>query len=161
MTSSPKIRFARREDAAVIADLVTELARFEGKVGACTPEFIERWAFGSAPAFELLVAETDSGVVGYLAFYRAFSLFKGGPVLLIENVYVREALRGQRLGRKLLAAAAAEGRRRGYIRLELNVRGDNPKTIAFYEGLGLFAPGESVMRSEDAALATLAEECDQ
>lgn len=158
MTPSPEIRMARKEDAAVVAELVSELMQFEGKPSSCSRELIEHWAFGPAPAFELLVADTTAGLAGYLAFYRAFSLFRGGPVLLVENLYVRESLRGQQIGRKLLAAAAAEGKRRGYIRMELNVRSDNPKTIAFYEGMGLFAPGETVMRTEDSTMSALAEE---
>jgi GNAT superfamily N-acetyltransferase len=110
---------------------------------------------------EMLLAEADGSgtggrALGYLAFYRAFSLFRPGPVMLVENVYVVPNARGTGVGKHLLAAAARTALDRGWGRLELNVAGDNAGADAAYQALGFNAPGESVRRVEDAALRTLA-----
>lgn len=153
------VRQAERRDAEGLADLVRGLAAFEGKadVSHITVEAVTAWTFGPEPACEILLAERDGRAIGYLAFYRAFSLFKGGPVLLVENVYVAEAERRQGVGRRLIATAAREAERRGFPRIELHVRDENRDTMAFYEGLGFHAPGEAVYRIEDDALRTLAD----
>lgn len=153
------IRKAKPEDADSLVDLVRGLAAFEGKadVSHISVEAVTAWTFGPDPACEILLAERGDHAVGYLAFYRAFSLFKGGPVLLVENVYVTEAVRRQGVGRRLIAAAACEAERRGFPRIELHVRADNRETRAFYESLGFHAPGEAVYRIEDDALLSLAD----
>ena len=157
-TDGVRVRPALLEDAPALTELLRDFLRFEGKAEASelSVEQLTDWAFGPDPAFDLLIAEAEGVVVGYVAFYRAFTLFKGGPVLLIENLFVAEAARRLGVGRRLVEAAAEEARRRGYQRIELHVRSDNPESHAFYESLGFFAPGEHVYRIEDAALAGLA-----
>ncbi|MGF1612062.1 MAG: GNAT family N-acetyltransferase [Kiloniellales bacterium] len=154
------IRLAGPADTAALAGLVRGLLQFEryGKQEHVTPEAVAAWIGGAAPAIEVLLAEQAGSAVGYLAFYRAFSLFRGGPVLLVENLYVAEEARGRGVGRRLLAAAAAEAEKRGYGRIELHVRADNPESRAFYRRVGFFEPGEAVCRIEDTALARLARE---
>ncbi len=153
----PYIRRATGKDAEALARLLAALAAWEGKrTQTADAPTLAGWLDAENPAFEVLLAETDGVPVGYLAFYRAFSLFKPGPVLLVENLYVDDSVRGQGVGRALLAGAAAEAVKRGWSRMELNVRADNPSTAA-YRALGFKTPGESVQRLEDAGLKALAE----
>lgn len=155
---APTIRFAGPDDAAALAAMLAALRAHEDKAGP-SPEAadVAGWLGSDPPAFEALLAELDAGPRGYLAFYRAFSLFKPGPVLLVENVWVDPEARGRGLGRALLAAAAREAVRRGWSRLELNVAHANAEADAAYAALGFSDPGEQVRRIEDAALARLAE----
>jgi ribosomal protein S18 acetylase RimI-like enzyme len=152
------VRFATPEDAPALARMIAALRRHEGKAGP-DPEAaqVAAWLDPADPMVEVLLAEWDGTAHGYLAFYRAFSLFKPGPTLLVENVYVDAAARGQGLGRALLAAAARVAVARGWLRLELNVAHDNIGAIAAYRRLGFAEPGEGVRRIEDAALQALAE----
>ncbi|MDZ7712802.1 MAG: GNAT family N-acetyltransferase [Rhodovibrio sp.] len=173
----PKVRPAAPEDAGTLAQLVAGLMADEGKTNAPpTPAQLAEWLSGDAPLVEVLLAEAeggpdggadgggdggadgggDGGALGYLAFYRAFSLFRPGPVMLVENVYVVPRARGSGVGRRLLAAAARTAIARGWGRLELNVAGDNTQADAAYAALGFTAPGESVRRLEDAELQALA-----
>lgn len=154
------VRPAGPDDAEALAPLVRALARFDGKddVSHLTPARVADWLSGPAPAFDAVIALADGRALGYAAFYRAFSLYKGSPVMLLENLYVSEAARKRGVGRQLVAAVAAEARRRGYPRMELHVTVSNRPTRAFYERIGLVAPGEAVYRIEDRALAQLAEE---
>jgi GNAT superfamily N-acetyltransferase len=156
---SVQIRPAKPADAEALAALVRDLASHEGK-GATTAHItgaaVTGWLFGPKPTCEALVAELDGRPVGYVAFYASFSLFLGGAVLLVENLFVMDTARGYRLGRRLMAAAAAEARRRGIGRIEIHVRGDSQPARAFYERLGIVDTGECVYRAEDAAMAALA-----
>jgi GNAT superfamily N-acetyltransferase len=156
------IRHAGPADAAALAALVRELAAHEGKreLEHITPARVAQWAFAEEPAFNALLALADGQPAGYVAFYPVFSFFKGGRVLLVENLYVAESARGLGLGRRLLAAAAREAVEHGYSRLELNVRGDSPEARRFYERCGLRPPGEVVYRVEDGELRRLADETD-
>jgi GNAT superfamily N-acetyltransferase len=155
----PTVRPAAPEDAGALAPLVAGLMVEEGKMGAPpTPDQLADWLAGPAPMVEVLLAEdTDGRALGYLAFYRAFSLFRPGPVMLVENVYVVPTARGTGVGKRLLAAAARVARERGWGRLELNVADDNAGADAAYAALGFTAPGESVRRVEDDGLRALAE----
>ncbi|MBK1697351.1 GNAT family N-acetyltransferase [Rhodovibrio salinarum] len=157
MTSIPTIRPATPDDAAPLAGLVAGLMADEGKTNAGpTAGQLAQWLSGETPMIEVLLAERDGAALGYLAFYRAFSLFRPGPVMLVENVYVVPETRGSGIGKRLLVAAAQTALNRGWGRLELNVADGNPGADAAYRALGLSAPGESVRRVEDAGLATLA-----
>jgi len=154
------IRPAGPDDAEALAPLVRALALFDGKgdVGHLTPATIAAWLTGPTPAFDAVIALADGEALGYAAFYRAFSLYRGGPLMLLENLYVTEAARKRGVGRRLVAAVAAEAQRRGYQRMELHVTESNRATRTFYERIGLHAPGEAVYRIEDGALALLAGE---
>lgn len=151
------VRFAGPEDAEALAPLIAALMAHEGKRDAPPdPATIARWLDPAAPAFEALLGEMDGVPHGYLAFYRAFSLFKGSAVLQVENVYVDTAARGQGVARALLAAAAREAQRRGWRRLELNVSHENAPATGAYSALGFTDPEEGVRRLDDAALDRLA-----
>lgn len=154
---TPRIRFAEPADADVLAEMIGDLARSEGKTTpTASARELRDWLNTAPPPFRVLLAESDGAALGYLAFYRAFSLFKPGPVMLVENIYVRAEARGRGVGRALLARAAAEARARGWTRLELNVSHDNTDARAAYAALGFRGPGEAVQRLEDADLEALA-----
>lgn len=152
------VRPADVADAGIMAEMLAELAAAEGKTAPpAGAAVLADWLGDSDPPFHALVAERDGAALGYLVFYRAFSLFKASPVLLVENIYVRHTARGLGVGRALLTAAAREAVARGWRRLELNVRADNAIAERFYRRLGFTRPGEEVRRLEDEALAALAE----
>ena len=158
MPTEPTVRPAAPEDAAALAPLVAGLMAEEGKTTTPpAPDQLAAWLTGEAPMVEVLLAETDDRILGYLAFYRAFSLFRPGPVMLVENVYVAPPARGTGIGKRLLAGAARTAVARGWGRLELNVAEDNAGAAAAYAALGFTAPGESVRRVEDDRLQALAD----
>ncbi|WP_161958690.1 GNAT family N-acetyltransferase [Ferruginivarius sediminum] len=152
------VRRAEPADAATLAAMLAELATSEGKtVPPASEAQLAEWLGGDDPPFHALIAGRGGADLGYLVFYRTFSLFKATPVLLVENIYVRHTARGLGVGRKLLTAAAGEAAARGWRRLELNVRAENDSAAGFYRRLGFTKPGEEVRRLEDEALEALAE----
>lgn len=157
------VRSAGIADAEGLARLLEAFIVEEGKPpgGPIEAATLAQWLAPPEPRFRALIGIAPGRALGYLAYYGAFSLFKPGPVLLVENLYIVPEARGSGLGRRLMAAAAKEAERLGYQRLELHVRNDRPAAGRFYEALGLVAAGESVYRIEDGSLAALAEGTDR
>ncbi|GGV61529.1 MULTISPECIES: GNAT family N-acetyltransferase [Streptomyces] len=100
------------------------------------PFFTER----SGPD-EILVAELDGGVVGYLRLAPATPLESNAHVLQIRGLAVAEEARGKGVGRALLRAAQEEARRRGARRLTLRVLAHNTPARTLYESEGFVVEG--------------------
>jgi ribosomal protein S18 acetylase RimI-like enzyme len=96
-----------------------------------------------------------------LALYSpVFSTVAGGAGLYVSDLWVAEDARGRGLGRRLLAAAAADARRAwGALFLTLAVYEESRAARAFYERLG-FAPvtGQTRMMLSEAGFAALEKE---
>lgn len=81
----------------------------------------------------LLVGEPATGVA-VLSFRP--NVWYTGPVAILDELYVRPGLRGQRLGSALLTAACDLARRRGGELIEINVDGEDTDARRFYEARG-------------------------
>ena len=88
-----------------------------------------------------------------------YSTWTGRHGIWVEDLYVRPEQRGRGIGRRLLAALAAECERRGYRRLEWWVLDWNEPALAFYDSMGATAMSEwTVQRVAGPALAALGQE---
>lgn len=88
------------------------------------------------PAACVMVAEADGAVVGMCTGQATISTAEGGPALLVEDVVVEAAWRGQGLGRRLLAALADWAGEQGIARLQLLADRNNQPALDFYRRLG-------------------------
>ena len=86
----------------------------------------------------IFIAENQSeGLVGYIAVHWLPYLFMAGPEGFISELFVREAARGDGVGRRLLEAVTQEARQRGCFRLSLlNGRHRESYQRKFYEKRG-------------------------
>ncbi|MGW0085867.1 N-acetyltransferase family protein [Streptomyces sp. NPDC003393] len=100
------------------------------------PFFTER----SGPD-EILVAEVDGAVAGYIRLGLATPLRSNAHVRQIRGLAVAEEARGTGVGRALLRAAAEEARRQGARRLTLRVLGHNTAARKLYESEGFVVEG--------------------
>ncbi len=107
-----------------------------GKVASSVADIREQ-GFGPDPAFEALIAEQDGAAVGLCLFFESFSSWDGRRGVYIQDIYISEAARGLRLGRRLLAEAAAISRARGGSYLRLSVEAENDQAQVFYKRVGL------------------------
>jgi len=97
----------------------------------------------------LLVAADREGVAGYaLVTWR-----KGGRRARLYSLAVSRRKFGRGVGRALLAAVHRRVAARGYEALRLEVREDNKRAIALYEGLGYRRFGRYEDYYEDGAAA--------
>lgn len=132
------IRMATAADAEVILGLVRELAAFEQELDKveATAEDFRREGFGPDPVFECLLAEVDGEAVGMALFFHNFSTWTGRRGIYLEDLYVRETVRGRGVGEGLIRALARLAVERGCARLDLWVLHWNPAR-RFYERLGI------------------------
>ncbi|WP_459753030.1 N-acetyltransferase family protein [Streptomyces sennicomposti] len=100
------------------------------------PFFTER----SGPP-EILVAELDGAVVGYLRLGLATPLECNAHVRQIRGLAVADKARGAGVGRALLRAAREEARRQGARRITLRVLGHNTPARRLYESEGYAVEG--------------------
>lgn len=90
---------------------------------------------------EVLVAELDGAVAGYVKVRAASSLPSHAHVLQIQGFAVDPGVQGRGVGRALLEAAAAQARARGARKLSLRVLGWNATARRLYERTGFVVEG--------------------
>ncbi len=138
-TAGIVLRPATSADSHAIVALVQALAAHIGDVGLAkvTPEALAKAGSGPHPLWHGVVAEAaDEGVVGVCIYCVVFSTWVGGPGIYVIDLYVKNEFRSSRLGHRLLAAAAREGRGKGcrFVRLDVDAR--NAQAEGFYHKLG-------------------------
>jgi GNAT superfamily N-acetyltransferase len=132
------IRDATVDDVPVIVSLVRELAAYEREPEAvvATERQFRDALFGASPRASCLVAEDDSGVVGFALWFLNFSTWLGRHGVYLEDLFVRPSARGRGHGKALLTALARIAVERGYGRVEWSVLNWNTSAQDFYRGLG-------------------------
>lgn len=78
--------------------------------------------------------ECDGAIVGYGLTARSYSHEAGGPVVWLEELYIRPKFRSRGLGSEFFRRVAAENPDARRFRLE--VEPDNLRAIELYERLG-------------------------
>ena len=84
----------------------------------------------------VFLAMVDDQPAGFTQLYPLFSSVSMAPIWLLNDLFVAEEFRGQRIGPLLLEAAAEFGRQVGALRLELEVEITNPRAQALYKRHG-------------------------
>jgi ribosomal protein S18 acetylase RimI-like enzyme len=133
------IRPARPDDADDILAGLRGIAETIGKPHkvTATADDIRRCGFDAAPAFSVLIAESDSNFAGMCLYFPIFSSWMGKPGVYVQDLFVDEKFRGLNIGEKLLRHLAREVRDQGGAYLELVVDSENFRAQRFYERIGL------------------------
>lgn len=159
MSAAVSIRPARPGDTGAIFALIGALAEYEKlehRVSG-TAESLAESLFGRTPHSRAIVAEGDSGLVGFALFFPTYSTFLTRPGLYLEDVFVLPAHRGAGVGRALLGAVAQAAVDMRAGRLEWRVLDWNAPAIAFYRNLGAsILPEWHLVRMVDTEIAALA-----
>ena len=140
------IRRGKSEDMVAVLDLIQELAIFEKEPDAVliTVDDLIRDGFGDTPLFNVFVAEIDSDtrdssqpkqIVGIALYYYRYSTWKGKTIHL-EDLVVKEKMRGTGLGYALYSEIIKQGKKDQVRRIEWNVLDWNTPAIDFYEKSG-------------------------
>jgi GNAT superfamily N-acetyltransferase len=131
------IRKGKIEDMSSVLNLIKELATFEKEPNAVvvTVTDLERDGFGESPLFYTFIAEENNEIVGMALYYYRYSTWKGRTIHL-EDLIVKEKMRGSGLGFELYKAVIAQGKFDGVRRIEWNVLDWNTPAIEFYEKSG-------------------------
>jgi len=131
------IRKGTAADMNGVLALIKELAVFEKEPEAVviTVEDLIRDGFGAHPLFSVFVAEKEQEIVGIALYYYRYSTWKGKTIHL-EDLVVKESMRGTGLGSALYSAIIEQGKTDGVRRIEWNVLDWNTPAINFYENSG-------------------------
>ncbi len=132
-----KIRKGLKSDMPAVLGLIKELAIFEKEPDAVvvTVADLERDGFSENPLFHTFVAEMDDEIVGMALYYHRYSTWKGRTIHL-EDLIVKEKMRGSGCGFALYSEIMAQGKRDNVRRIEWNVLDWNTPAINFYEKSG-------------------------
>jgi ribosomal protein S18 acetylase RimI-like enzyme len=140
------IRKGNPEDMKAVLVLIQELANFEKEPDAVlvTVEDLIRDGFGTTPLFHVFVAEVElepskngqtKQIVGIALYYYRYSTWKGKTIHL-EDLVVKDKMRGTGLGYALYSEVIKQGQKDKVRRIEWNVLDWNTPAIAFYEKSG-------------------------
>ena len=131
------IRKGNPEDMQAVLGLIQELAAFENEPEAVliTVDDLIRDGFGPVRLFHVFVAEVESNVVGIALYYYRYSTWKGKTIHL-EDLVIKEEMRGTGLGYALYSEIIKQGKKDNVRRIEWNVLDWNTPAIEFYEKSG-------------------------
>ncbi|MFB8352566.1 cyclophane-containing RiPP N-acetyltransferase HaaN [Streptomyces niveus] len=153
------IRPADERDTMALAQLIEEIERFYGTTEIQPLEErraqIQGALFGSPPLASVLLVEDEAGdLVGLAAYSFLWPAAGSSHSLFLKELYVRDTLRRQGVGARLMAELRAlAAARPGCSRVEWMTDRDNPSARAFYKSLG-FAEfdGKIVYRVDTGAV---------
>ena len=153
------IRPALPADIPTILNFIRELALYEREPDAvlATEADLLRDGWGPTPRFTAVIADHDGTPAGFALYFTSYSTWRGHHGIRLEDLYVTPHLRGQGIGKALLAHLARIAVDQGCPRLEWDVLEWNASAIAVYEAVGAKILTEwRIMRLSDEALQTLA-----
>ena len=138
------IRPAARDDMAAVAAMAGEFHAFLAAIDGSDPSFdvegteakLVRAGFGAKPLFSSIIAEAKREAAGYAIYNIAFWADSLQGMVLLTDLFVREAWRSRGIGQKLMGRLAETGRDRGCEIVAWTVWTKNPAAKAFYERLG-------------------------
>jgi len=153
------IREAKLGDEAIILGFIKELAAYEklSHEVIATEDHLRRTIFVAQPKAFALIAEVDGEPVGFALYFFNYSTFMGRHGLYLEDLYVRESMRGGGFGKALLSRLAQIALDNDCGRMDWSVLDWNAPSIAFYKSLGAIAMDEwTVFRLTGEALSDMA-----
>ena len=132
------VREATKDDADVIYNLILAIAEYHNQAHSVitTKNELLNSGFGSEPKFGVLLAELNGKAAGYVSYTWNYSIWLGSSYMNIDDVFVREEFRGQRVGEALMLKAKEICRKNGLNRIRWEVQKNNHLAIKFYERLG-------------------------
>jgi GNAT superfamily N-acetyltransferase len=136
--SAATLRPASRADVPLITQLIQELAEYEKLAHTCVAddESVAENLFGERPAAEVVLAFIGDEPAGFALYFENYSTHLSRRGMHLEDLYVREHLRGRGVGKLLLAELASIALERGYGRMEWAVLRWNESAIRVYDAIG-------------------------
>lgn len=96
-------RTAGLADVPAIHALLVENALNDHATLQGTEETLRRHGFGPAPRFRVILACDGPAIVGLTLVFPEYSSWRGSLGIFVQDIYLRPAMRGRGLGRRLLA----------------------------------------------------------
>lgn len=132
------IRPAQEADLPTLLDLIRAKAEFDGCPESLktTLESLREALFRPHPLAFALVAEVNGRIVGMATYYAIFSSFISKPGLWLDDLFVYDHSRGQRVGEALMRQLCLIAKAGGCGRLDWHVSNLNERGKKFYRRIG-------------------------
>jgi GNAT superfamily N-acetyltransferase len=155
------LRAATQADVPLILAFIKDLAEYEKLAHevVATEEILRDSLFGEgAGTAEVVLGFYQGEPVAFALFFHNFSTFLGQKGLYLEDLYVKESMRGKGIGKVMLAYLAKLAKERNCGRFEWWVLDWNKPAINFYRSIGAEPMDEwTVQRVAGKALDDLAD----
>jgi GNAT superfamily N-acetyltransferase len=131
------IRKGEKKDMKAVLELIQELATFEKEPDSVvvTVSDLEKDGFGETPLFHTFIAKINDEIVGIALYYYRYSTWKGKTIHL-EDLIVKEKMRGSGIGFALYSKIIEQGKKDNVRRIEWAVLDWNIQAINFYKKSG-------------------------
>jgi ribosomal protein S18 acetylase RimI-like enzyme len=131
------IRSGEPRDVDAVLSLMRELAEHEGlsQFFELTSEALHQACFAQPRRIELIVAASEGEIVGYATCMLQFSPWMARDYLFLDDLYVRDELRGLGIGSRLLRHVGALALERG-VGVRWHVEMENRSAQRLYRALG-------------------------
>ena len=128
------LRKANETDLPAVLDLIKELALYEKAPDEVTVTLndLRNDGFGKNPIYEIILAEVNNEILGMAFYFYAYSTWKGKCIYL-EDIIVREAYRGKKIGKLLFEAVIMKCKEVKAKRMMWQVLDWNTPAINFYK----------------------------
>ncbi|QIA09531.1 GNAT family N-acetyltransferase [Draconibacterium halophilum] len=129
-----KIRKATEKDFSAIFGLITELAEYEESLDQVSNSLEQMYE--QKDYFNCYVAETEENeIIGMALYYFSYYTWVG-KTLYLDDLYVKEAWRGNGLGSRLMDKMFEVAKAEKCKRFRLQVLNWNEQAIKLYEKSG-------------------------
>lgn len=132
------IRRAKLGDEDAMFGLLRELADYEKLLDVfhITQEVIRRDYLSAQPLCNCDLLFEGGTPVGVMSWYWIYASFAASRAIYLEDLYVRQSVRGKGYGKALLAHLAKTAVEAGGVRVDWSVLDWNKPSIDFYESIG-------------------------
>ena len=142
MQTNIKVRIGNDRDFEGIFLLIREFSIFQKTPEKLTISLEQMLA--EKDLFQCFVAETmDAEIVGFASFFFAYYSWSG-KALYLDDLYVKENFRGQKIGGTLLNAVIDYAKKENCKKLRWQVSGWNTNGIDFYKKIGAVIDGTEI-----------------
>ncbi|GBR73402.1 acetyltransferase GNAT family protein [Candidatus Termititenax aidoneus] len=129
------LRRGTEADAELLLEFIRALAEYEHLIVSSDAEILRRDVFLDKRA-EAVFAEIAGQPVGMALFFFTYSTFSGRKVIYLEDIFVKDAFRGQGIGKELLCYVARLAVEQNCDRLDWAALSWNKPAQDFYQKLG-------------------------
>jgi GNAT superfamily N-acetyltransferase len=142
------IDLATPDDLEAMADLLAELFTLESDFQPEREKQLRglRLILDNPSIGQLFVLRVDGQVAGMANALMTVSTAEGCRVILLEDVIVKAAYRGQKLGRRLIEHVLEWATAKGFPRVTLLADKDNAAALSFYQRIGFEPSAMRVLR---------------
>jgi diamine N-acetyltransferase len=134
MSESIHIRQAAPADFPFVYKMIREFAEFQRSSDKFVVSLQDMQE--AAPQFTCFVAETEGKeIIGYATCFPAYYSWTGKAIYL-DDLYVKEEFRGQKIGSRLMQGIFELARKSGCSKVRWQVSNWNNLAIEFYRSLG-------------------------